>query len=84
MVSLTQEENVEKLYKLKTNLISKFYNFSYLDIKSLKSNLNFDPNYFVSNKNIVWSDELIELLKDKIDWRYLYKIENIIIDINFI
>jgi hypothetical protein len=77
-------EKEETLNQLKIDLLSRFYFFNRAELIEYSDELNFGYYYLMENESINWDYELIDLLKDKIDWDGLWKIKNIIINYDFI
>lgn len=79
-----KEEKGEILQKLKIDLISRFYPLSENEILQFKGVLNFDNSHLMSNESIYWSENLIDEVKEKIDWTILIGLKNIYLDLHFI
>ena len=86
MRSLFEEEEKEiALNKLKVNLLSRFYPFTREEIIKYKPIFSYDYcTQLINNDLIQWDTDLLELLGEKFDWKSIYKIKNIKIDISFI
>ncbi len=85
MESLFAKEELEdEIVELKIQLLSRFYPFQFNDVQALKKYINFDC--FISNEEICWTKELFELVKDEIDWSFIYRIRslNFRIDTSFL
>ena len=84
MKSLFEKEQKETaLNQLKIDLISRFYPFSKEEVLKYQQVLNFDRSYLMNNEFIVWDNEQLESLNDKIDWTAIWKIKNINLDFEF-
>jgi hypothetical protein len=79
-----QIEKEEAINQLKIDLMSRFYPFSKAELIENSSTINFGYSYLMANDSIQWDIEMIETLKDKIDWDGLWKIKGITIDHDFI
>ena len=64
-------------------LLSRFYPFKRDQIIKYRNVLDFDYYSFMSNENIKWDLELVDLLKDHIDWSGFWKSQEIELDLNF-
>lgn len=71
------------LDRLKIDLISRFYPFSKREVVANISILNFSRNHFMMNEHIEWDIELIDILKDYLDWNALFKLKSLKLDIPF-
>ena len=80
---LNKEEQDLEIKRIKVSLISLFYPFSKEEILKYKNALYFNDEYIMGNESILWDIDLVEKLKDKIDWQCLYKVKNIKLDIHF-
>jgi len=72
------------LNELKVDLLSRFYSFDETEIKRFINKINFGRYAFMNNQNIIWNDELIYFLKDRIDWSALFKLKSLAIDGHFL
>ncbi|MCC9043716.1 hypothetical protein LNQ81_13640 [Myroides sp. M-43] len=72
------------LDKLKIDLVSRFYPLSIDEVKTNIDRLNFDEYHLMMNEHVEWNIELVNLLKDKIDWAALFKLKSLKVDISFI
>lgn len=72
------------LHQLKIDLVSRFYPLSIDEVKTNIDRLNFDGYHFMMSEHIEWDIELVDLLKDKIDWTALFKLKSLKVDIPFI
>lgn len=85
MKSLFEKEERENAIKeLKISLISRFYPFSKEEVIKYQDSLNFSYGNFMSNVHINWDIDLIEKLKDKIDWSGITRIKSIEFDDSFL
>ncbi|KUF45106.1 hypothetical protein AS361_14860 [Myroides marinus] len=71
------------LDKLKIDLISRFYPLPKREVVANISILNFSRDHFMMNEHIEWDIELIDILKDYIDWNALFKLKSLKLDIPF-
>jgi hypothetical protein len=78
-----KEEKEAALNQLKVDLISNFYPFTKDEVLKYKSVLNFGKYHLMNNDLVHWDNELLESLKDKIDWTAIWKIKNINLDFEF-
>ena len=78
-----KEEKEAALNQLKVDLISNFYPFTKDEVLKYKSVLNFGKYHLMNNDLVQWDNELLENLKDKIDWTAIWKIKNINLDFEF-
>jgi len=84
MKSLFEKEEKETaLRQLKIDLISRFYPFAKDEVIKYKSVLNFDRYHLMNNELVEWDNDLIESIKEKIDWSALWKIKKISLDVIF-
>jgi hypothetical protein len=80
---LEKEEKEAALNQLKVDLISNFYPFTKDEVLKYKSVLKFSKHHLMNNDLVQWDNELLENLKDKIDWTAIWKIKNINLDFEF-
>lgn len=76
-----KEENEIALNQVKVDLISRYYPFTKEELIIYKDVLNFDRYNLMTNVHITWDYELIQILKDKIDWSALWKLK--IVNLNY-
>jgi hypothetical protein len=76
-------EKEAALNQLKVDLISNFYPFTKDEVLKYKSVLKFSKYHLMNNDLVQWDNELLENLKDKIDWTAIWKIKNINLDFEF-
>ena len=79
-----KEEKENYINQLKVDLISRFYLLSADEIIRYKKILNFDSNHLMDNESVIWDTQLIDEVKDKIDWSSISRLINIKIDLPFI
>lgn len=53
-------------------LLSRHYPWQTEQVLNYQKILNFGNRTFMSNKNVVWSEPLLEELKDRIEWESLW------------
>jgi hypothetical protein len=84
MKSLFEEEEKETaINQLKIDLLSRFYPLTNDEIIKYKAVLCNSANHLMKNKLVKWDYDLIENLKDKIDWDSIWYLSNVKYDFNF-
>jgi hypothetical protein len=84
MKSLFEEEEKETaINQLKVELIARFYPLTNDEVIKYKEVLFNNESHIVWNKLIHWDYDLIEVLKDKLDWDSIWRFPNIKFDLNF-
>jgi hypothetical protein len=84
MKSLFEEEEKETaINHLKVDLIARFYPLTKDEVIKYKEILFNNASHIVWNKLIHWDYDLIEVLKDKLDWDSIWRLPNIKFDLNF-
>ena len=79
-----KQEKEDAIRNLKIDLISRFYPLTKTEIINYKDSLNFDRYYIMANESIQWDINIIEELKDKIDWTAIWKLKKLKIDLAFV
>jgi hypothetical protein len=84
MKSLFEKEEKETaINHLKINLIATFYPLTNEEIIKYQDILFSKKSNIYRNKLIQWDYNLIEALKDKLDWNRIWRLPNIKFDLNF-
>lgn len=82
----------ELLHNFKTNikfkeicigLLSRYYTWDIEQIEEFKDIINYEEMMFMKNDKVLWSLDLIEVLKDKMDWGSLWKTKEIELNLDF-
>lgn len=82
----------EVIEQFKTNIrfkeicvsqLSRYYAWDYDQINEFEDIINYEDMMFVKNDKIVWSLALIDSLKDKMDWRSLWKTRGLELNLVF-
>ena len=79
-----KQEREESIRGLKIDLISRFYPLTNIEVVKYKDTLNFDGQHLMKNESIQWDIDLVETLKEKIDWSEIWKLKKLKIGIPFI
>jgi hypothetical protein len=77
------QELEDQINTLIINAISLQFPLKQNEVIKYQNILNFADGLIDRNKNITWDYELIETLKDKLNWSYIYRWEGITIDFAF-
>lgn len=64
-------------------LLSRYYNWDTEQIIEFKDIIKYNEMMFMKNINVKWSLDLIESLKDRIDWGSFYNVNGIDLDLPF-
>lgn len=64
-------------------LLSRYYPWDVLQIEEFKDIINYEEMMFMKNDTILWSLDLIEILKDKMEWGSLWKTNGLELNLDF-
>lgn len=79
-----KQEREQSVRALKIDLISRFYPLSNIEVVKYKDTLNLDREHLMKNESIQWDMDLVETLKEKIDWSAIRMLKKLKIGIPFI
>jgi len=72
-----------KFKEICIGLLSRYYTWNIEQINEFKDIINYDDMMFMKNDKVLWSLNLIELLKDKMDWSSLWKTNGLELNLIF-
>ena len=70
--------------KLSLDLISSFYPFTNEEIIQYQDSIDFTSDNIYKNTLVKWDADLIDELKDKFEFKNLWYLKDLIVDIDFI
>ena len=63
--------------------LSRYYDWDFGQINEFKDIINYEEMMFMKNEKVVWSLELIDSIKDKLDWGSLWKTNGLELNLAF-
>ncbi len=86
MISSDLQHNFKTNIRFKEiciGLLSRYYPWDLEQIEEFRNIINFEEMMFMKNDTILWSFDLIELLKNKMDWGSLWKTKGLELNLDF-